>query len=44
MILKIDYNTVKLQKVTYGVILWRHKDDATKNTSSKWRHKIFPFL
>jgi len=37
MILKIDYETVKLQKVIYDV-LWRHKDYVTANTSSKWRH------
>jgi len=40
--LKIDYDTVKLRKVTYDVVLWCHKDYAT--TSSKWRHKIFPLL
>jgi len=44
MALKIDYDTVKLQKVTFDVtFLWRHKDYVTENTSSKWRHKNFPF-
>jgi len=38
MVLKIDYDTVKLQKVTYDV-----KYYVTKNTSSKWRHKNSPF-
>jgi len=33
MVLKIDYGTVKLQKVTYDAILLRQK-----NTSSKIRH------
>jgi len=35
MVLKIDYDTVKLQKVIYGVILWRNEDYVTENTSSK---------
>jgi len=43
MILKIDYDTVNLQKVTYNVIFGRHKDYATENTSLNWGHKIFPF-
>jgi len=43
MILKIGYDTVKLQKVTYDVFLWHHKDYATENTSSKWRHKNVSF-
>jgi len=43
MVLKIDYDKVKLQKVTYDVFLWHHKDYASENTSSKWRHQSFPF-
>jgi len=43
MVLKIDYDSVKLQKVTPNVILWRHKYYITENTSSKLRHKKFHF-
>jgi len=44
MVLKIDYDAVKLRKVTYDVVLWRHKDYVTENTSSKWRHENFLLL
>jgi len=43
MIIKIDSDIVKLEKVKYLAILLRRKDNVTKNTSSKWRHKIFSF-
>jgi len=38
MVLKIDYDTVKVQSH-----ILRHKDHVAKNKSSKWCHKIFPF-
>jgi len=40
MFLKIDYSTVKPQKVTCDVVLWCHKDYITKNSSSKWRKPL----
>jgi len=43
MFLKIEYDTVQLQKATYDVILWRYKDYVTETTSSKWRN-FFPIF
>jgi len=41
MVLKIDYDTEKLQKVTYDVIIWCHKDYVTEIKLLKWRYKNF---
>jgi len=43
MVLKIDYDTVKVQKVAYDAIFRRHKDYVTENTSSKCVTKFFHF-
>jgi len=44
MVLNINYDTEKLQKVMYGVIFMTNNDDyVTENTSSKWHHKKFIF-
>jgi len=40
-------NWLRYNKTSKGhifrLILWRHKDYVTENTSSKWCHKNFPF-
>jgi len=43
MALKIDYDTIKLQKIIYAVILGRHKDYAIEYVI-KMTSKFFPFL
>jgi len=43
MILKIEYDTVKLQKVTYDVIFMTSKRLHHQKYVIKWRHKFFPF-
>jgi len=44
MDLKIDYGTENFKKSHMTVFWWHHKNYVTENTSSKWRHKKFPFL
>jgi len=42
MVLKIDYDTEKLQKVTYDVIIWCYKDYVTKASYQNDVTKFFP--